>query len=64
MNKIEHKIIQKNVPHVNVQQSTYITQNTTTYITQNISNYNYKLTTTKVLDLLPLIWVHVTVRHV
>jgi hypothetical protein len=38
----------ENVPHVNVQQSTYITQNTTTYITQNITNYNYKLTTTKV----------------
>jgi hypothetical protein len=38
----------ENVPHVNVQQRTYITQNTTTYITQNITNYNYKLTTTKV----------------
>jgi hypothetical protein len=38
----------KNVPHVNVQQSTYIAQNTTTYITQNITNYNYKLTATKV----------------
>jgi hypothetical protein len=38
----------KNVPHVNVQHSTYFAQNTTTYITQNITNYNYKLTTTKV----------------
>jgi hypothetical protein len=52
MNKIEYKIIRKNGPHVNVQQSTYITQNTTTYITQNITNYNYKLTTTKVRHIL------------
>jgi hypothetical protein len=43
----------KNVSHVNVQQSTYITQNTTTYITQNITNYNYKLTTTKVRHVRP-----------
>jgi hypothetical protein len=36
-----------------VQQSTYITQNTTTYIIQNITNYNYKLTTTKVKHVRP-----------
>jgi hypothetical protein len=38
----------ENVPHANVQHSTYITQYTTIYITQNITNYNYNLTTTKV----------------